>query len=373
MIEKEMGNRGSKSITYLNKCPTSHRDIIVKEQRIDGSYTNLLISRINRVKLVLRYILMGFERNYQIKVLSNQKRIYSTDYYYNQLNPWFITGFADAESAFSILVQPRLDSKTKWRVKAIFAIGLNKKDLAILEKIQAWFGVGRIYSSGTKVYYKVESFKDLQVIIDHFDSYPLVTVKRLDYDLFKQSFNMIKLNEHLTEQGISKLIEIKTSLNKGLSEKLINSFSEISLLKRVDFKFDGIPSSYWIAGFVSGDGSFNIKTTKARSGKVQLRFAVHLHIRESEVIKGLAKFFKFDENKYIYYTENSVAIQIVNTPDILNIIIPFFDNYEIKGAKELDFIDFKKVAEIVKSKGHLTEEGFSEILAIKDNMNLKRK
>ena len=87
MIEKEMGNRGSKSITYLNKCPTSHRDIIVKEQRIDGSYTNLLISRINRVKLVLRYILMGFERNYQIKVLSNQKRIYSTDYYYNQLNP----------------------------------------------------------------------------------------------------------------------------------------------------------------------------------------------------------------------------------------------------------------------------------------------
>jgi len=88
----------------------------------------------------------------------------------------------------------------------------------------------------------VESFKDLQVIIDHFDNYPLVTAKRLDYDLFKQSFNMI--NEHLTEQGISKLIEIKTSLNKGLTEKLINSFSEISLLKRVDFKFYGIPSSY---------------------------------------------------------------------------------------------------------------------------------
>lgn len=372
MIEKEMGNRGSKSVVYLNKGPTSHRDITVKEQRVDGSYTNQLISRIKQDRLVLRCILMGFERNYQIKILSNQKRLYTTNYDSNQLNPWFITGFADAESAFSILVQPRLDSKTKWRIKAIFAISLNKKDLAILESIQTWFGVGRIYSSGTKVYYRVESFKDLQIIIDHFDNYPLVTAKRLDYDLFKQSFNMINLNEHLTEQGISKLIEIKTSLNKGLSEKLINSFSEISLLKRVDFKFNGIPSSYWIAGFVSGDGSFNIKTTEARLGKVQLRFAVHLHIRESEVIKGLAKFFKFDESKYIYYTKNSVAIQIVNTSDILNIIIPFFDNYKIKGAKELDFIDFKKVAEIVKSKGHLTEQGFSEILAIKDNMNLKR-
>ena len=61
----------------------------------------------------------------------------------------------------------------------------------------------------------------------------------------------------------------------------------MDLLERVEFKFEGIPSSYWIAGFVSGDGSFNIKTTKTRVGKVQLRFAVHLHIREQEVLNYL--------------------------------------------------------------------------------------
>lgn len=315
---------------------------------------------------------MGFEINYQIKVLSNQKRFY-TNYGSNQLNPFFITGFADAESTFNIFVQPRVDSKTKWRVKAIFAIGLNIKDIVILENIQSCFRVGRIYSSGTKVYYRVESFKELQVIIDHFDKYPLVTAKKLDYALFKKCFNIIKLNEHFTEQGISKLIEYKSSLNKGLSEKLRDSFSDIISLERVEFKFNGIPSPYWIAGFVSGVGSFNIKTTKVHTGKVQLRFAVHLHIREQQVIKGLAQFFNFDSNKYIYYTNTSVAIQIVNTSDILNIIIPFFDVYKIKGAKELDFVDFKKVAEIVKSKDHLTEDGFSKILVIKDNMNLKRK
>lgn len=233
--------------------------------------------------------------------------------------------------------------------------------------------VGQIYSSGTKVYYRVESFKDLQVIIDHFYKYPLVTAKKIDYTLFKESFNIIKLNEHLTEKGISKLIEIKSSLNKGLSEKLKHKFSGVDLFERVEFKFEGIPSSYWIAGFVSGDGSFNIKTTKTRMGKVQLRFAVHLHIREKEVLKGLSQFFEFEQDKYIYLTETSVAFQIVNTSGILNIIIPFFDKYNIKGAKELDFIDFKKVAEIVNSKDHLTEDGFNRILTIKDNMNLKRK
>ena len=364
MIEREMNNRVSKSITG-SKWPTSHKPVIVKEQRVDDSWHGVYSP-------CLRYTLMGFERNYQIKVLSNQKRFYTTNDS-NRLNPFFVTGFADAESTFNILIQPRSDSKTKWRVKAIFAIGLHEKDLAILEEIKNWFGVGQIYSSGTKVYYRVESFKDLQVIIDHFDKYPLVTAKKIDYTLFKESFNIIKLNEHLTEKGISKLIEIKSSLNKGLSEKLKHKFSGVDLLERVEFKFEGIPSSYWIAGFVSGDGSFNIKTTKTRMGKVQLRFAVHLHIREQEVLKGLSQFFEFEQDKYIYFTETSVAFQIVNTSDILNIIIPFFDKYNIKGAKELDFIDFKKVAEIVNSKDHLTEDGFNRILTIKDNMNLKRK
>jgi len=37
MIEREMGYRGSKSMTDLSK-PTSHKSVIVKEQRVDGSW-----------------------------------------------------------------------------------------------------------------------------------------------------------------------------------------------------------------------------------------------------------------------------------------------------------------------------------------------
>jgi len=55
MSENEMDNRGSKSVILNN--------IIVKEQRVDGSYTG---------NSVLRYTLMGFERNYQLKILSKQ-------------------------------------------------------------------------------------------------------------------------------------------------------------------------------------------------------------------------------------------------------------------------------------------------------------
>src|SRR6201986_1464114 len=55
MNENEMGYRGSKS-NFISK--------FVKEQRVDGSYCINLMQ--------LRYTLMGFERNYQFKIPSNQ-------------------------------------------------------------------------------------------------------------------------------------------------------------------------------------------------------------------------------------------------------------------------------------------------------------
>ncbi len=374
MIEREMEYRGSKSVSGLSK-PINQELDAVKEQRVDGSWPY-------RIKTGegLRCTLMGFERNYPVKIPSKQIKTYSTKIDNNKLNPWFITGFSDAESSFNILIQPRLDSKTKWRVKAIFIIGLNKKDTAILENIKLSFGVGRIYNSGTKVYYRVESFEQMQVIIDHFDKYPLATCKKIDYDLFKNCYNVVKLREHLTVQGLSKLIEYKISLNKGLSKNLKEKFTPVASVARPEYIFNGIPDPQWVAGFTSGDGSFNIKTTKAQYGKTQLRFAINLHIREKEVIIGLANYFNPTANnyltqekiKYIYYTPNSVAIQIVNFSFVLNYIIPFFEKYQLHGQKRLDFLDFKKVAQIVNNKEHLTKVGFNKILEIKQGMNLKR-
>lgn len=56
----------------------------------------------------------------------------------------------------------------------------------------------------------------------------------------------------------------------------------------------------------------------------------------------------------------------------MDIIIPFFETYPIQGTKSLDFADFKKVAEILKKKEHLTLEGFNRILEIKAGMNRGR-
>jgi hypothetical protein len=85
--------------------------------------------------------------------------------------------------------------------------------------------VGKLYKYGkNSVQYRVESINDLQVIIDHFDKYPLVSAKVADYILFKKAFYIIKLQEHLTEEGLLRLILIKSSINLGININLKKVF-----------------------------------------------------------------------------------------------------------------------------------------------------
>ncbi len=72
-----------------------------------------------------------------------------------------------------------------------------------MQQIQSSLGgVGSIYKRGKDaILYRASSVKDLQVIIDHFDKYPLITQKRADFELLKQGVEIIKRGEHLTVEG----------------------------------------------------------------------------------------------------------------------------------------------------------------------------
>lgn len=59
--------------------------------------------------------------------------------------------------------------------------------------------------------------------------------------------------------------------------------------------------------------------------------------------------------------------------DVLGNIIPFFKKYPIEGVKAQNFADFIAIANIIKSKAHLTEKGYEKILLIKGGMNKSRK
>ena len=62
--------------------------------------------------------------------------------------------------------------------------------------------------------------------------YPLMTNKCSDLKLFIMVYEIIRRKEHLTQEGFMKIIAIKASMNRGLSEKLKLNFPDVVLVER---------------------------------------------------------------------------------------------------------------------------------------------
>jgi len=395
MSENEMEYRGSKSVK-----PT------VKEQRVDGSWFLAKKAR------SLRCTLMGREICYQVKIPS--KQLNSQNFSFstltinkplggeNNIKPWFLTGFIDAEGCFQISIRQDKKYKTNWRISLTFQIKLHVKDIHLLNNFKNTFGVGTItLHKKDTANFNVYSIKELQVIIDHCIKYPLITQKYSDFLLFKQAFEIIKKGDHLTEKGVFEIVGLKSTLNLGLSDKLRAAFLNFVPVPRPAFQFKGVPDPFWVAGFISGEGSFylNIRskisptsTTGNTWRSVSLIFGVTLHFRDKEVIQALASYFTLLNGKgldsspspvgcgvggvvkphTVFITKHSVSLHIRRLSEIVNVIIPFFDKHPILGVKSLDFADWKRVAELVQIKGHLTSSGFESIQKINYSMNLRR-
>ena len=368
--ENQMGDRGSKS-----EIQSPQPNVFsVKEQRVDGSYFGFYSK--------LRCTLMGGESRYQFKIPSKQftKKLFSTLNTRNEtgINPWFLTGFADAEGCFSIKIQQNAKLKIKWRIRPVFSITLHIKDLALLESIKNNLGVGNISKSGDKaVMYAVDSIKEIPVIINHFDKYPLVTQKLSDYLIFKECFEIIKQGYHLTETGLLKIIGLKSNLNLGLPVKVKEAFPPegVPKVNKSEYKFNGIPNPFWISGFTSGEGSFQI-LSRSSNNELFARFSIHLHLRDLEVLEGISAYFKEKESdiKKLSLSEKSAQLQISKISVVNNIVVPFFKKHPLLGMKSLDFIDFCTVCDILKTKKHLTSKSvYNQIIEIKSGMNLNRK
>jgi hypothetical protein len=110
-----------------------------------------------------------------------------------KLDPWFITGFVDAEGCFSLGVYINYKYQIGYLIQAIFQINLDNKDLVLLFKIQSYFGCGNIRKHGkSSISFRITSLKKLKTVISHFDKYPLISQKWADYELFKQLLELIK-------------------------------------------------------------------------------------------------------------------------------------------------------------------------------------
>lgn len=295
------------------------------------------------------------------------------------LNPQFITGLVNAEGCFTLGFFKSDKYKLDYQIQAIFKITLHKKDLDLLSHVKDYFGIGKITRHGnTTLQYTVKSLKDLDIILAHFDKYPLLSQKWSDYILFKDAISLIKSKQHLNKEGFVKVLSIKASMNLGLSDELKLYFPEIKPISRpVPGPLSkSIIDPNWIAGLASGDGCFHVSIRNSSTTKlgkaVVLKFHIVQHSRDIELMEMLISRLGCGKIE-LMLKQSAVYFVVVSFKDIFEKIIPLFDKYPIKGVKALDFYDFKQIANLMYNKEHLTEQGLSKIQSIRLNMNLFRK
>jgi hypothetical protein len=72
----------------------------------------------------------------------------------------------------------------------------------------------------------------------------LITQKWSDFELFKKAVDLVERKEHLTPEGLEKILSIKAVLNNGLSEDLSAAFPKIVPYIRPELPDTIIPDPY---------------------------------------------------------------------------------------------------------------------------------
>lgn len=110
----------------------------------------------------------------------------------------------DGEATFTFNIIKSLSNPVGYKLQLFYIITLHKKDFSLLALIQEYFNNKgqELKVKGDKVRLTISSIKDLQLVIEHFDRYPLITKKLADFLLFKQVYTIVCNKEH--QKGLKK-------------------------------------------------------------------------------------------------------------------------------------------------------------------------
>jgi len=131
------------------------------------------------------------------------------------LNAQWIVGFVDGEGCFHIGINKNQEMKLGVQVLPEFTVVQHQADEQVLYALKAYFGCGVVRKNhGTRLCYRVRGHQNLlERIIPFFEKHQLKTRKRVDFAKFRKVVRLMEKREHLTEDGLEKIRQIKTTMN----------------------------------------------------------------------------------------------------------------------------------------------------------------
>lgn len=163
-------------------------------------------------------------------------------------------------------------------VKLRFKICLHIDDLKVLQFIQSKLNIGRIIieEARARCSFIVEDNSGINTICSIFNTYPLHTSKKLDFQDFYEALLIRSKEKIISPVNLEKILCLKNRMNS----------------KREIFSYDTTESQIiigpnWFIGFIEGEGTFGIKTGSSLyfqvAGWLAPRSALRAHAKKVQV------------------------------------------------------------------------------------------
>nr|YP_009945084.1 LAGLIDADG endonuclease [Monilinia laxa]QOE17448.1 LAGLIDADG endonuclease [Monilinia laxa] len=131
------------------------------------------------------------------------------------IEPFWLSGFTDAEGCFSVVVFKNKTSKYGEAIKLSFILTQSIRDEYLIKSLIEYLGCG--YTSlddrGT-IDFKVSNFSSIKdIIIPYFKKYSLYGNKFLDFADFSKVVLLMENKKHLTQEGLDEIKKIRDKMN----------------------------------------------------------------------------------------------------------------------------------------------------------------
>ena len=133
-------------------------------------------------------------------------------------------------------------------------------------------------------------------------------------------------------------------------------------------------------GLTDGEGCFYVNVGESSRYRSGVRIQMHFHIKMQEKDRQLLEKVKNTMGCGAVYFQKEQRVNhaqcyrytVSSQSDIFNIVIPFFKQHHLQSySKNYSFRIFYRIAQLVKSKAHLSKAGINKIRALKSKMNQK--
>jgi hypothetical protein len=134
---------------------------------------------------------------------------------------------------------------------------------------------------------------------------------------------------------------------------------------------DAIPDDLgnWVAGFVDGEGSFNIPIRRLRNGPSPWRLGASFNVSQmGQEIPDLLQSV-FEAGTVRGRGDGVFYFEVTKPRELEDRVFPFFERFPLRGAKRNDFEVMRTIVALIKAGRHRSPEGFAEILALRGPMN----